>query len=367
MHKKIIAFLLIFCVMLGMVSAALAAGPKITQQPESATTDEKGTVTFKLKATGYKGVTWRFVNPETGEETPGKKLGSLFKEIKISGVNKISITLRHVPAEMHGWYVYCHLTGNGYEVDSERVQLLVYGMPAPSDAQTADPAESTITIPTSGENGAETETLPPETPDTPAETQPSGEGTAQTPEPETQMHIDENGNLVEGAAEEIKTITIRGKDVTLYPIDSYNNLIEEEAAAELTFEGSASLAVRADGEVRYWELNGVRLEPEESVTGFVLRNITSDTTITAVLANKPAQQIDEGNMVNVTCEGCKFTWSSGGLKNVTSGQVPAGAEILIIANPAPASGYSINGGMFEDAGKMSVRRVITEDSTIIAK
>ncbi len=72
--KKLLAFLLVLCLALGLASVALAAGPKISKQPESATTDEKGTVTFKLKASGYKGLTWRFVNPETGEETPGKKL-----------------------------------------------------------------------------------------------------------------------------------------------------------------------------------------------------------------------------------------------------------------------------------------------------
>ena len=362
MNKKLIAFLLVLCIVLGLSSVALAAGPKITQQPESQTTDEKGTVTFKLKATGYKGVTWRFVNPVTGEETPGKKLGSIFKGIKISGVNKISITLRHVPEEMHGWYVYCHLTGNGYEVDSERVQLLVYGMPAPAGEPASVP-ENNDGTPASGDEGAELDVLPPEAPDTPAET----ETTPQDAAPVEQMHIDENGNLVEGAAEEVIPVTVRGKNATLYPIDSYNNLIEDEAAAELTFENSADVAVRADGEVRYWELNGMRLEPVESVTGFTLRNITSDMTITAVLAGKPAQEIDESNMVTVTCEGCKFTWSKGGLKNVTSGQVPAGAEILIISNPAPAGGYSVNGGPFENAGKMSIRLVVTEDSTIITK
>ena len=349
--KKLLAFLLVLCLALGLASVALAAGPKISKQPESATTDEKGTVTFKLKASGYKGLTWRFVNPETGEETPGKKLGSIFKQIKISGVNKTSITLKHVPEEMHGWYVYCHLTGNGYEVDSDKVRLLVYGMPDPDEASPA---------PSGGET--DTEPLPPET----TAEQPSGESGAPAAEPEP-MHQDENGNWVPGAAEEVKIITIRAKDAILYPIDSYNNLVEDEAAAELTFEGSASLAVRADGEVRYWELNGMRLETVESVTGFTLRNVTSDLVITAVPANRQAQEIDESNLVTVTCEGCKFTWNKGGLKNVTSGQVPAGSEILIIASPAPGSGYSLNGGPFEDAGKMSVRRTVTEDTVITAQ
>ncbi len=49
--KKIVTLLLVFCLVLGVASSALAAGgPKITKQPESATTDAKGKVTFTIKA-----------------------------------------------------------------------------------------------------------------------------------------------------------------------------------------------------------------------------------------------------------------------------------------------------------------------------
>ena len=357
--KKLIALLMTVCLVLGLASVALAAGPRITQQPQSATTDEKGTVTFQIKASEYKGLTWRFLNPATGEETTGKKLNTVFKKIKVAGPNGPKITLKNVPDEMHGWYVYCHLTGNGYEVDSDKVLLLVNGLPDPS----AEPADSSE----------------PETPDTPeTEVEPVPEINLDTepeaqpePQPETesepQMHVDENGNLVEGAAEVVKTITIRAKDAILYPIDVYNNLVEDEATTEISFEGTADLAVRAEGEVRYWMLNDMRLDPVENVSGFTLRNITDDLVITAVPANKTAQEVDENNLITVTCENCKFTWGKGGLKNVTSGQVPAGTEIMIICNPAPETGYSLNNGPYEDAGKASIRRTITEDTVITVK
>lgn len=350
--KKLISFLLVFCLVLGLTSVALAA-PKITKQPESATTDEKGTVSFSVKASDYKGLTWRFLDPATGKETTGKKLNSVFKKIKVANPNGQTITLKNVPEEMHGWYVYCHLTGNGFEVDSDKVLLLVSGLPEPDGAVL--PAETPAP-----DVEVSAEPAPVETPAAP---QPSGEP---QPSEEPQTHVDEDGNLVEGAAEEIKTVTVRSKDATLYPINSYGSPVENEAATELVFEGSGDLAVKADGEIRYWLVNGIRINTDEAVPGFVLRDVKTDLVITAVL-RQAGQEIDENNLVTVTCEGCKFTWNKGGLKNVTSGQVPAGSEILIIANPAPENGYSLNGGAFEDAGKMSVRRTVTEDTTIKAE
>ena len=63
----------------------------------------------------------------------------LFKKIKVVGPNRTKITLNRVPEEMHGWTVYAHLNGNGYKVNSERVQLLVYGMEPPADGPIEGP------------------------------------------------------------------------------------------------------------------------------------------------------------------------------------------------------------------------------------
>ena len=407
--KKLLSFLLVFCLVLVCTSAALAA-PKISKQPESATTDEKGTVSFSIKASGAKGITWRFLNPETGEELTGRTLNSVFRKIRVSGPNGSTITLRNVPEEMHGWFVYCHLSGNGF-TDSERVRLLVYGMPdpdapdqpsetpepveievvsepepsetaapveteivsGPEPSETAAPVETEIVsgpeaseTPAPVETEAVTEPVPSETPESSAEPQPS-EVPEPSAEPEPETHIDENGNLVEGPPEEVRIVRVFAKDATLYPVDGYGRLVEDGAAQELTFEGSGNLAVRANGEIRYWLINGIRIDPEESVSGFMLRDVATDLIITAVLSNRSAQAIDESKLVSVTCEGCRFTWSKGDIKNAVSGQVPAGAEILIIANPAPESGYSLNGAPFENAGKMSFRITVTEDTVIKAE
>ena len=67
-------------------------------------------------------------------------------------------------------------------------------------------------------------------------------------------------------------------------------------------------------------------------------------------------------MVNVTCEGCTFTFMPSLIK-VSSGSVPAGAYITVISKSAP-DGYSVNGAAPEHAGKVSFRLQVTEDTVI---
>ena len=72
--KRIVALLLVFCLTLGLSTAFAATGPKITQQPEFGKTKSETTVVIEIKAKSYKGLTWRFVNPETNEEVSAKEL-----------------------------------------------------------------------------------------------------------------------------------------------------------------------------------------------------------------------------------------------------------------------------------------------------
>ena len=354
--KKCIALILTVCLVLSMTVTALAAGkPKITEQPESATTDEKGTVTFKIKASNIGGLTWRFVNPETGEEITGKNLPKKIKGVKVEGANKKTIKLKNVPQEMHGWTVYCHITGNGYQVDSDKVTLLVYGMgevsaPAPNP----EPELETVTVP--DDNGTQTAEPAP----APAEDQ-----ATQTPADTSAAPADTGAAPAEEIPEDT-TFTVRGENVTLYPMDAYGNRVEEEAATILTFEDNANVFVQANGDVKYWTVNGMRIEPSASVSAVSLRNVTSDLTISAALAGST---ISETDVVHITCEGCTFTCSKANLKNVTEGNVPAGAPIVVVADSSDAAskGYSINGGSFEHAGEASFRLTVHEDTTIKTK
>ena len=347
MMKRTIAFLLCLVLALAVSVPALAAGaPKISKQPETATVSEKGTVSFSIKATNFRGLTWKFVNPETGEEFTGKTISSAFKGLKVDGANKQKITLKKVPAEMHGWIVYAHLTGNGYEVDSDRVQLLIKGMdpsgitPANTDSvpDTTTEAVPETTVPASSDTGTEVSSAAPA-----ADTQPE--------------------------AVQSSTIIIRGENVTLYPLDEEGGILQDQAASELSFEQSARFAVQAPGTVRYWRINDMMLEPYGSMDGFTFTNVTSDMTISAVLSGVQVASADSGEGVLVTCIGCTFSVSGDDDVSLTSGRVPSGTAITIMANSrdAAAGGYSINGGDFERAGKLSFRLVVTEDTVIQTK
>ena len=378
--KKLIAFILALCLLLSLSAAAFAAGgPKISKQPESATTDEKGTVVFKIEASGYKGLTWRFVNPETGEEYTANTISKVFKKIKVTGPNKATVTLKKVPAEMDGWVVYCHLTGNGFQVDSDKVILSTYGAsPAPAAEPEPVPAAEPEPVPAAQPEPAAKAEEPAAEP-APANTEPAAvpaetvPAPASLPEPAayaedgTPLYMNQDGNLV-AEPPMVISITIRGENVTLYPLDAYGNLREDAGASVLSFDTSATVAVRSAGPVRYWEVNGIRIDPVESLTGFTLRNVTRDLVVTAVPAGTAAAGEESGKRVTVTCEGCTFTYAKGGLKNVVSGSVPAGAAITVIADDASAAGgYSINNGNYEKEGKSSFRLTVSEDTTIKAR
>ena len=136
--KKTIALVMMFCFIFLFAADAFAAKPAIKKQPETATTTKSGSVSFSVTVSGdVTSYSWFFVNPETGKKISGKKLpkNKTVKGVKVSGPNRPKITLTHVPESMHGWLVYCVVTGgSGYKVDSEYATLLVYGMDEPEAA-----------------------------------------------------------------------------------------------------------------------------------------------------------------------------------------------------------------------------------------
>lgn len=362
MMKKIVSLLLVICLVLGIASVALAAGaPRINRHPESKTTNKNRQVTFTIDAENFsqKESGWRFVNPATGEEFTVIQLrDDVFKADKFdykASDKKKKITLLNVPDAMHGWEVYMHLAGNGYELDSDRVRLWCYGL-----EQDQLPATATDAVP--GEEPAEApaQEMPAETPaeETPAENTPA-EVTPDVPaeEPETLPY----------SPDEPRIITVSAENLILCPVDARGNLLEEQAASTLTFENAGSVAVRSDVPVRYWLINGIRIEPVESVTGFVLKNIMTDLSISAKADQTgSAADVDPDTPCQVTCTGCSFTYRKGGLSSVTSGTVPSGATIIVFTDNADA-GYSINGGAPEHAGSTSFRLEITSDTTIVVQ
>ena len=382
--KKILALLLALCLVLGIVSAALAAAgaPKITKQPVSATTDKNGKVTFSIKVKNAKAITWYFINPANGEEITARNISKLFKGLKVANPNGTNLTLKKVPQEMHNWSLYCHLTGNGYHINSDIVQLKVYGMPddevitpepaSASDVQ-ADPAAVTpepVTATPEPASVSDVQAEPAAVTPQPApasDTQP--EGFAETPAPEDPFHNAEDDALL---SEATRQITISAQDLILCPLDARGNPLEDQQASTLTFEGAdnANVEVRSGNPVKYWVINGIRIEPiGANVNAFILKNVTTDLTISAqfdLASQTPAAELDTSIQCQVTCTGCSFTYLAGGLKSVASGSVPSGATIIVLADnrDAAQSGYRINGGEAEQTGKLSFRLTITEDTVI---
>lgn len=352
--KRMLGFLLILTLLVSCFSFAGAAGkPSIKEQPETQTIDENGTATFKIKAKGYQGITWYFVDPVSGEKTTARNIGKIFKSMKVSGQNKLTLTLKKVPADLNGWSIYCMISGNGYQVTSDVVQLFVRGAaPAETPVPTAQPAQ---------EEAQQQEQS--------AESQPQEQETEVPAEQEQQFSeegypLDEMGNPIIPDRE----ITITAQNALLYPLDESGNL-SGDGAETLSFTNYANFAIKASAAVQYWTISGVRYEPFENVTGFKLTNVTESMDLSAKLVPVSSQDLDFSNLVQVTCEGCTFTYAASGLTSVASGSVPVGATITVMASDYDAAerGYSINGGEPEKEGKVSFRLKVTENTTVVLK
>ena len=359
--KRFVTLLLVLCLALGVTSAALAAGaPRINKQPVSKA-PKKGQIVLEIDADHYdqKESGWRFINPETGEEITVIDLRDrVFKKNKLTYKaenKKKRLTLLNVPKAMHGWEVYMHLSGNGYTLDSDHIRIWCYGMKKGEDIVTV----SITPAPSPAADDGQGTTLPDgngqDVPEVPAAAGDPGQDAAPvptaTPEPTGP-----------------KIITVTASKVTLLPLDARGKPMEDQAASSLTFEDSGSVAIRSDTPVKYWLINGVRIEPQESVTSFVLKNITADMSISAKLDRNGsgASDIDPDTPCTVTCKGCVFTYHADGLYTVESGTVPLNAFVIVsVTNTeATAKGYIVNGGEPDHAGSASFLLKITGDTTI---
>lgn len=352
--KKLLVVLLALCMVFASVSFAFAAGaPKITKQPTSQTTDKNGNVAFALKATTYTDIRWHFVNPETGVDVTGRELrDDVLKDVQGFAISvadgRQKVSLSKVPETMHGWDVYAVLSNDkGYSVETERVKLWFF-----DKEQTGSAAQSSA--PSVGSSDK------PEAPDA-ADDSDASDGS----DPEA---ADESGDAPASAP---KAVTVTAEKLTLVPLDSRGNPLEDQAASTLTFEsGSGSVSVRSDTPVKYWVINGIRVEPiGGDVNGFLLKNISRDMTVSAKFnkaASTSSENVDPDNPCEVTCTGCVFTYLAGGLQSAASGTVPAGATIMVFASSgADASkGYTVNGETGTHAGSPSFRLKVEDDTTI---
>ena len=346
--KKMIGVILVLCLVFTFAATAFAGSrPEITKQPESATTNKKGTVQFSVKIKGsVNSITWHFINPATGEDFTGKQLPKQFKGLKVGNPNGKTITLKKVPEAMHGWTVYVHINGNAYKLDSEKVTLWVYGLEQVAPAATEPPAES----PAEGEQ-----------PEGQDEGKPDGETGAQT----------EDGSEASDDEPRDKTVTVSATKKILRLLDDAGNPADDKPVSKLEFLNSANILVSSEEPIKSWTINGVRIEPAEPVSEFKLLNVSSDLSMTfdVIRSTAATAQLDESHMCKVTCKGCTFTYLPRGYKNAAEGEVPAGAPIRIIAGSTDlaANGYIINGADPDFQGMLSIQITVTEDITIELK
>ena len=364
--KKTVSVLLILCLMLSISWTAFAVGaPKITQQPVSVTTDKKGNVTLTFRGVDFvpNESSWHFIEPETGKEWTGPQLRDEMKARKVKNFSltasdgKQKLVLSGVPEFMHGWEAYVVLCGGGFKIESDHIRIWYYGL---EKTESDDALQKSSGVATSLSTGAPaSDTAAPADNTAASDTAAAADGTAEIPAEADEPEVPAGP----------KIITVTADKVTLYPVDSHGEAIEDQAATSLTFEDSGSVAVRSDTPVKYWMINGIRVEPAEDLSSFVLKNITTDLVISAKLNSPSAastEEVDPDTPCEVTCTGCLFTYHKGGLASVASGSVPAGATIIVFASDPKAAekGFSINGEAPDHLGTTSFRLKITEDTTI---
>ncbi len=254
--KRKLAFFLVFCLIMGCCAAAFAASrPVITKQPEAKPSKNGTSITVTVKAHSYESLTWYFVNPETGEKTSARKISKVFKGMKVSNPNGAKMTLKKVPADLEGWSLYAHFYGNGYKVDSDMIVLSLEG-------------ESTVS----------TAAIPSDTKAAP----------------------------VTAASGPYKVSAV---GLELYKVDASGEAVGD-AASSLTFEGTASLCVKApEGRViTNLLINTLEFKPSAPVSSLTLKGINGVTVIKGTVADS-----DTGEVIDLS-------WDIGGGEEETDGE-----------------------------------------------
>lgn len=361
--KRVLVFLLMLCMLLGCFTSAFAK-LEILEQPVSQTVKERGKATFSFKVAKQQqmGITWYFVNPDTGEEITGKNIRKTFKGLKVTNPNSQKMTLRNIPAAMHGWSLYARCKANGATVETDIVQILIEGMDPPDIA-----LPKRLTAVENKEAPEETAVKP----------EPSDEAETEAPSPESAEKKDSSeetestkDNQAAEQESEPAVINITASNALLYPVNAKGKT-SEEGSASMSFTGSASfyVAPASEGEIQYWTINGVRVEPDTQVPGFTFRGVTSDMAVSVKIkkaSSDASADLDYQNMCKITCSNCFFTFMPAGITYAAEGEVPAGAKITVIAGQGAdlEKGYTINSEAGQQQNKVTFTMVVEADTSI---
>ena len=361
--KRAIVFLLMLCMLLGCFASAFAK-LEILEQPVSQTVRERGKATFSFKVAKQQqmGITWYFVNPDTGEEITGKNISKTFKGLRVTNPNSQKMTLRNIPAAMHGWSLYARCKAGGTAVETDIVQILIEGMDPPDIA-----LPKRLTAVESKEAAEETSAKPEASGEAEPEASSSGSETGKDASEDTGSAKD--SQAAEQEESEPAVINITASNALLYPVNAKGKA-SEEGSASLSSTGSASfyVAPASEGEIQYWTFNGVRVEPDTQVTGFTFRGVTSDMSVSVKIkkaSSDASADLDYQNMCKITCSNCFFTFMPDGITYASEGEVPAGAKITVIAGQGAdlEKGYTINGETGQQQNKVTFTMVVEADTS----
>ena len=352
--KKIIGLILTLILLFSFTAGSFAAGKlSITKQPVTSTTNKRGSVSFSVKISGsVNSITWHFIDPSTNADYTGKKLSQAVKGVKVSNPNGKTISLSKVPESMHGWIVYCHINGNGYKLDSDRVRLLVYGLEPPAD--------DIVTAPSSDDSGSK------------KDDKKASEDDEVNPSLNNGDSGDEDGeDSGEGGTISDRTITVSCSAKILRKLNSSGTPEEGAPSSSLEFTNSGSFIVSSEEPITSWTINGIEINPTEPLNEFKVLNVTEDISLRVKIYRAPASsiQLDTSNMCKIKCTGCTFTYLGMNLRSVSEGEVPAGAPINVVANSSAnaENGYRINGDEPINQGVSSFRLIVSGDLEIIAE
>ena len=112
--------------------------PRITKDPGSELVAVNGSCQFVTRYENAKLAEWHFVSPDSSRDLNHVQAKDEFPTLTIKGGNTKDLTLENVPAELHGWKVFCRFTNDAGYVDTAVATISIKGQPALTPAKTAN-------------------------------------------------------------------------------------------------------------------------------------------------------------------------------------------------------------------------------------
>lgn len=247
--KQLTSLLLLVCMLFTCVPA-MAAGIKITAHPVEQTVAAKGSVSFKVGATGYSTITWHMVSPDGTEDITAKEIPTRFKGCAFEGSKTNKLTIKHVSSEMHGWKIYASFSNKRGDVEQTNpAPLWIKGM--------------------------------------------------ELPEQPTAMEV----------AEEVQSGVYGGSSITVVGCTITKG--NTKGLTNLNFSGSVNVKIVANKTPAYWVINGTRFDFKPVPKTITITGLSRSVSIEAVMKGKKATTLVSADEIQAMRTGATLTVSAG--------------------------------------------------------